>query len=52
MRETILEVLEEWSDLQPNMASASCRELLTRDLCDALAEHLNAELAKADIDKD
>ena len=48
MRETILKVLEEWADLQPNMASASCRELLTRDLYDALTEHLNAELAKAE----
>ena len=40
MRETILEVLEEWADLQPNMASSSCRELLTRDLCDALEGHI------------
>ena len=48
MRETILEVLEEWANLQPNMASASCRELLTRDLHDAIIEHLNAELAKAE----
>ena len=48
MRETILEVLEEWSDLQPNIESASCRELLTRDLYDAIMEHLNVELAKAE----
>lgn len=46
MRKTILAVLEEWADLQPNMASASCRELLTKDLHDAIIEHLNVELAK------
>lgn len=40
MRETILEVLEEWADIQPNMASSSCRELLTKDLCDALEGHI------------
>ena len=40
MREIILEVLEEWSDLQPNMASATCRELLARDLYDALDAHI------------
>ena len=39
MREIILEVLEEWADLQPNMASETCRSLLARDLLDALEEH-------------
>jgi hypothetical protein len=41
MREIILEVLEEWADLQPNMASEACRELLARDLYDALDEQTN-----------
>lgn len=41
MREIILKVLEEWSELQPNMASASCRELLARDLYDALDAHVS-----------
>lgn len=40
MREIILKVLEEWSDLEPNMASASCRELLARDLYDALDAYI------------
>ena len=41
MREIILNVLEEWKDLQPNMASESCRELLTRELCNAIKPHVN-----------
>ena len=41
MLEKILDVLEEWKDLQPNMASESCRSLLARDLYDALEEHIN-----------
>jgi len=41
MLEKILNVLEEWKDLQPNMASEHCRALLARDLHDALEEHMN-----------
>ena len=41
MREIILNVLEQWKDLQPNMASESCRELLTKDLCDAVKPYIN-----------
>ena len=41
MLEKILDVLEEGKDLQPNMASESCRSLLARDLYDALEEHIN-----------
>tara|TARA_Y100001938_G_C8071584_1_gene423440 strand:- start:1775 stop:1945 length:171 start_codon:yes stop_codon:yes gene_type:complete len=41
MREIILNVLEEWKDLQPNMASESYRELLTRELCNAIKPHVN-----------
>lgn len=48
MRETILKVLEEWSTAQPNMESLACRELLAKDLHDAITERLNAKLAKAD----
>ena len=41
MLEKILDVLDEWKDLQPNMASETCRSLLARDLHDALEEHIN-----------
>jgi len=41
MRETILNVLEKWKDLQPNMASEAYREILTKDLCDAIQPHVN-----------
>ena len=41
MREIILDVLEEWSELQPNMASKTARSLLARDLHDALNEYMN-----------
>ncbi len=46
MKEIILQVLKDWKDLQPNMASASCRELLARDLHDALSKHLNIVISK------
>jgi phosphate uptake regulator len=42
MREIILDVLEEWSDLQPNMESETARSLLARDLCDALDNYVNS----------
>ena len=41
MREIILDVLEEWAHLQPNMASESARSLLARDLYDALDKYVN-----------
>ena len=41
MREIILDVLEEWSELQPNMASEAARLLLAKDLCDALDGYVN-----------
>ena len=41
MREVILEVLEEWADLQPNMESETARSLLARDLYDAIEEYIN-----------
>ena len=40
MREIILNVLEEWSHLQPNMESETARSLLARDLYDALDEYV------------
>jgi hypothetical protein len=36
--ETILLVLKEWEDLQPNFKSRACRHLLARELTDALQE--------------
>ncbi len=47
MLEKILDVLDEWKDLQPNMASEHCRSLLARDLYDALEEHINQILEDA-----
>jgi hypothetical protein len=41
MREIILNVLEEWAHLQPNMESETARSLLARDLYDALDEYVN-----------
>ena len=41
MREIILNVLEEWAHLQPNMNSETARSLLARDLYDALDEYVN-----------
>ena len=41
MLEKILDVLEKWKDLQPNMASEHCRSLLAKDLKDGLEEHIN-----------
>ena len=37
--ETILLVLREWEDLQPNFKSLACRRLLARELSDALQEN-------------
>tara|TARA_Y100000310_G_C20063191_1_gene525930 strand:+ start:249 stop:464 length:216 start_codon:yes stop_codon:yes gene_type:complete len=41
MREIILNVLEQWAHLQPNMESETARSLLARDLYDALDEYVN-----------
>ena len=41
MREIILDVLEEWAYLQPNMESESARSLLARDLLDALDPYVS-----------
>ena len=40
MKEIISNVLEEWKDRQPNMASETCRELLAEDLNNALRPYL------------
>lgn len=40
MKKIIINVLEEWVERQPNMASESCRELLAEDLDQALRPHL------------
>jgi|TARA_B100001094_G_scaffold327178_1_gene384771 hypothetical protein len=40
MKEIIQNVLEQWKDMQPNMASNTCRELLAEDLYNALHPYL------------
>ena len=40
MKEIILEVLDRWKNLQPNMASETARELLAKDLEEALNYHI------------
>ena len=42
--EIILEVLEEWEDLQPNMKSRACRHLLAKELSEPLNKYFQSTI--------
>ena len=48
MKKVIEKALEEFADMQPNMASKSAREIIAESIEKALVENQNIILAKAD----
>ena len=52
MKKKILKVLEEWADLQPNMASECAREMLADDIVNVLFdEHVSRKTETYNTDE-